>query len=360
MDIMPINGIEDYEMRIKRQDAFWDNEIIDRPCAYISFDRQEGRVDLPESKHATLKERWMDVEYQTQLAAAQVQNTVFMGEALPIAMPNLGPDFFPALYGGEFVFEEDTSYIKPFLDDWEDAASLKLNKEHPYWLKQEELYDSFLEAGKNEFYVGWPDIHGGGDCLVGWRGPQNMAFDLFDEPEAIEEALQGVLADFLETVNYYSERLRAAGQPGTGWPEIVSSKKWHVPSNDFSYMISPDQFDEFFLEGLRKESEFFEASLHHLDGPGCLNHLDSLLTIEKMNAVQWVWGAGNGDLTDWFDVFKRVQAKGKGLQLLKVDPKDLDTIMEELSPEGIWMRMININNEDEAEAVLNKISTWKS
>ncbi|MEN8256104.1 MAG: hypothetical protein ABFR33_11625, partial [Verrucomicrobiota bacterium] len=169
MKMMPIDGIEDWEMRIKRQDAFWDGEIIDRPCMHITFPRPEPVCPMPKSHHASHRERWMDSAWQAERTLATVENTVYMGDALPHAWPDLGPDYFPALYGGELVFEESTSYIKPFLKDWADADSLELSREHPYWKKMEELCDTFLEVGKNRFHVGYPDLHPGADCLVGIR-----------------------------------------------------------------------------------------------------------------------------------------------------------------------------------------------
>ena len=359
MEIMPIDGMDDWELRVARQDAFWDCAVIDRPCVHIAFPRQKQIRPLPPTRHASLEARWMDAAYQAERALATVENTVYMGDALPHAWPDLGPDFFPALYGGELVFEEWTSYIKPFLKDWADADALELSREHPYWKKMEELYAAFLAVGKNRFHVGFPDLHPGADCLVGIRGPQDMAMDLFDEPEAIKKMLPRIAADFFETYDHYYKKLSAAGQACTCWAGIVSTRKWSVPSNDFSYMIAPNQFDGFFLEGLRAEAEFFECSLHHLDGVGCLNHLDSLLGIEKLNAIQWVWGAGNGEVTDWIEVFQKVQAAGKGIQLLHVEPRHLDAIMENLRPEGVWMQVEGVENEDQGEAVLKKVSRWK-
>ncbi len=359
MSLMGIDRIEDWELRIKRQDAFWDCAVIDRACVNIKFPSPDPVSSFPESHHTTMQECWMDATWQAEYKLASVENTVYMGDALPQAWPNLGPDYFPALYGGELVFEESTSYIKPFLNDWADAGSVKLSREHPYWKKMDELYDAFLEAGKGRFYVGWPDLHPGADCLVGIRGPSEMAMDLFDEPEAIKEMIPQVTRDFLETYDYYYQKLAAAGQACTGWPGVVSTRKWHVPSCDFSYMIGPDQFNEFFLEGLCEESKHFEASLHHLDGPGCLNHLDSLLTIEKLNAVQWVWGAGNGSATDWIDVFQKIQAAGKGIQIVAIEPEHMDVIMENLRPEGIWMNVVGVETEEQGERILKKIALWK-
>lgn len=356
--IMAIDGMDDFEMRLRRQDAFWDCEVLDRPCVYIQCPAKEPVCEIPVSKHATFEERWMDAGFQVESAVARVKNTVYMGDALPVAIPDLGPDYFPALYGGEIVFEDATSYIKPFLKEWGDAGNLHLSREHPYWKKMDELYDTFLEAGRGLFYVGWPDLHPGADCLVGIRGPQELALDLFDEADSIKKMLGRVSADFFSVYDYYYQKLSMAGQACTGWPGVVSRRKWHVPSNDFSYMISPSQFDEFFLDGLREECDRFEATLHHLDGPGCLNHLDSLLSIKSLSAVQWVWGAGNGEVTDWIDVFKKVQASGKGLQIKHVAKRHLDCLMENLRPEGLWLMVSDVESEEEGAEVLKKIAKW--
>ncbi len=358
MEVMPIDGLDDFEMRLKRQDAFWDCAVLDRPCVHLTIPRTKAGYPAPAGNHGSFYDRWMDVEYQAENALATVKNTIYMGDALPRQCPNLGPDFFPALYGGEMVFEDSTSFINPFLPSWAEADRLVWSREHPYWKKMEELYDAFLEAGKNTFYVGWPDLHPGADCLVGLRGPQAMAIDLFDEPEAVKTMLKMVTKDFFEVYDHYYKKLTASGQTCTGWPEIVSTRKWHVPSCDFSYMIGPEQFDEFFLDGLRQECDFFEASLHHLDGVGCLNHLDSLLEIESLNAVQWVWGAGKGTALNWIDVFKKIQAAGKGIQLLEVRPDQLDSIIETLRPEGVWMKITGVESEAAGNALLKKVSHW--
>lgn len=359
MQIMPITGMDDFEMRLKRQDAFWNCEVLDRPCVVITIPREREVCSIPEKQHSTFEDRWMDVEFQVQKTVDSVKNTIYMGDALPRVFPNIGPDFFPSLYGGEIFFEDRTSYIKPFLNDWSDAEKLEVSYEHPYWKKMEELYAAYLEVGYNTFYTGWPDLHPGADCLVGIRGPQNMATDLFDEPETVKRMLKKVTADFFQVYDHYYSKLTDARQACTGWPGMVSTRKWHVLSNDFSYMISPGQFDEFFLQGLVDECNHFEACLYHLDGIGSLNHLNSLLGIKPLNAIQWVWGAGHGEVTDWIDIFKKVQSAGKGVQLYNVEPRHLNVLMQELRPEGVWLQMSGIDSEEMGKSVLEKISHWR-
>lgn len=357
-DVMPIEYIDDWEMRIKRQDALWHNEILDRPVVDFSFFQSNPDFPFPASKHASYEEWWLDVEYQAQLALAVAMNTAWMGDALPTLPPNLGPDFFAACYGGKLIFEEITSFIVPFLKNWDEADTLRFNWEHPYFLKVEDLYKAFLEIGRNRFYTGWPDIHAGGDCLVGFRGPANLAMDLIDERDAVKAGLKMVTKDFFRLYDHYYAKLAKAGQPCTGWPFIVSTKKWHVSSNDFSYMISPADFNDVFLEGLREENRSMEATVHHLDGPGCRRHLDSLLTIAEMNMIQWVYGAGRGRASDYIDLYKKIQAAGKGIQIQDLELDEVDIIMRELKPNGVWMH-VNVTNAEQAEAVMKKIRKWK-
>jgi len=122
-------------------------------------------------------------------------------------------------------------------------------------------------------------------------------------------------------------------------------------------MISNEMFREFFLPGIVKECRQVDASIYHLDGPNALRHLDSLLEIPELNAIQWVYGAGRGRATDWIPVYQRCQAAGKGIQLL-IEPDELETIIEHLRPEGVWLA-IYVPHAQAAEDALARVSRWR-
>ena len=102
-------------------------------------------------------------------------------------------------------------------------------------------------------------------------------------------------------------------------------------------MISRRMFDDVFLPGIVQECRFAQASIYHLDGPGALRHLDSLLSIPELNAIQWVYGAGNGPMTKWLDLLKEIQGYGIGLHL-GCEPNEVETILTELSSKGLYIR----------------------
>ena len=232
------------------------------------------------------------------------------------------------------------------------------SKENKYFLKMEELYRIFLEAGKGLFYTGMPDLHPGADCLSGFRGPMNLNYDMLDHPQEIEQALKKVNADFLQFFDHYYHKLINLSQPVTGWPGIVSDTKWHVPSNDFSCMVSHKMFIDFFIEPLIEEMKHMEKNVYHLDGPGALQHLNSLLNIPELSAVQWVYGAGNGTTSDYIGIYQSIQNAGKSIQMMEVFPGDLDALIDNLAPEGVWMN-VWVDNDDEADYVMKKINNWR-
>jgi hypothetical protein len=157
--------------------------------------------------------------------------------------------------------------------------------------------------------------------------------------------------------DHFADKLQGARQALTTWAGVVSSKRWYVPSNDFSCMISNEMFEEFFLPGIEEECRHLDASIYHLDGPGALQHMDSLLEVSSLNAIQWVYGAGRGPASEWLDVYHRCQDAGKGLQIT-MGVEELDTFMEELSPEGLWIRLGGVESEEHAGQLLDKIRGW--
>ncbi len=357
--IMPIENIPDWETRIRRQDAFWNCEIIDRPVVIMSFQKKNTSGKKPESKnYQKIRDRWMDAEQIADWAVYNAANTVYCGDSLPQAMPNLGPEIFSAFFGMEMEYGEHTSWGIPNLHDWEKASEIKFSKDNFYWKKIIEMTDILLEKGKGKYYTGYTDIHPGGDAIAAFRDPLNLNMDMIDCPENVKKLRKYVDDIFEEVFNFYTNKLQSAGQAISSWPGIISSKRWHVPSNDFSCMISKPMFDDIFLPGIARECKIAEASIYHLDGPQALTHLDSLLDIKELNVIQWVYGSGKGRATNWLNIYRKCQAAGKGIQLW-AETDELDTIMENLRPEGVWLGVSGIKDEEMASAMLKKVSRWK-
>ena len=144
----------DYEKTRERIAAFWERELIDRPVVMFGLAKPpEQQVPYPASHHVAPAERWTDAQYHTDLTLATMCNHEFLGDTLPVAYPNLGPEIFSALYGCPIHFGDyGTSWTDPILHDWSEADSLQLDWHSPWLAKLDEMTDSLLEAGQGQVH----------------------------------------------------------------------------------------------------------------------------------------------------------------------------------------------------------------
>lgn len=349
----------DYEQSKERIDAFWERELIDRPVVQFGLAKPPGQhVPLPASGHESPADRWLDAEYQAELRAAQLENRLFLGDTMPVAYPNLGPEVFSSFYGCPIWFGDfGTSWTEPILHDWDDAQEIQLDWDSPHLLKLHEMTDILLDMGRGRFITGMTDWHPGGDALAALREPQELAVDLLMHLPEVKSLLRRLEADYFRVYDVFYDKLRAAGQPISTWTPLVSDLKYYVPSNDFSIMISKEMFDDVFLPGIAHECEFLDRSIYHLDGPGALRHLDSILTIPELDALQWVPGAGNLGFHRWVEVYQHAQSAGKGIQVT-CTMDEIETVMQTLDPHGVFLSVSGVPSREAGEAMLARLERW--
>jgi hypothetical protein len=91
-----------------------------------------------------------------------------------------------------------------------------------------------------------------------------------------------------------------------------------------------------------------EKTIFHLDGPDSLKHLDTILSLPWIDAVQALPGAGIPDMLLWLPVYKKIQAAGKSLYIgNSVNEDEARVLLKELRPEGL-MVPVHINSRDRA------------
>ena len=90
---------------------------------------------------------------------------------------------------------------------------------------------------------------------------------------------------------------------------------------------------------------------------GALRHLDTLLSIPELEAIQFVPGAGNEGFARWIPVYQKIQAAGKGIQVL-CTYTDVDLIMETLDPHGVFLSMGGVPSREAGLDMLNKLTRW--
>jgi len=348
----------DYDCCVERVQAWFDAEIIDRvPIRFHRHNAEYERV-IGDSGHASLKERWMDAEFQALCFLHSVQGKVFLGETFPVYMPNLGPNFYAAVHGAELVFGENTSWCEPVVFNHSDLEKIQFSKDNPYYKSMHELTRAALDVCEGQFLVGYTDIHQGMDCAAAWRGAENLCMDMMLDEPMVTRLMQLASEHFLEVFNEFDALLKAHRQPSVTWMNMpVPNGRLHIPSNDFSFMISPELFQKYALQTLKDEIKTMTHNIFHIDGKGVAIHTDAILGA-GVKAIQWVQGvADDYPIMQHIPYIKYLQSKGSSV-IVDLNLTDLETFMQEVSPKGIFLWVATTSHEQE-ELVLKKLMKWK-
>jgi len=339
----------DFETIKERFDAFWDREVLDRSLVRITAPRAK-RLRMSLLKPERMEERWTNIEYVVKKAELALENTLFLGDAIPFYMPNLGPDSFTAFLGAELTFKsEETSWAETFIENLSEYEPV-LREDNKWWRVMNDLLDAFCEVAEDRFMIGIPDIHYGGDSLVAAIGAQRLIRCLFTQPDDVKRLIRKLTDICIRVFNHYYERISRIQKGSITWIPAYSRGKFFALQDDFSGLVSPRMFEEFFVEEQEVLSRYLDNSMFHLDGPMALSNLDRLLQIESLDGIQWVPGAGAKPMSEWLDVCRRILDAGKCLQI-SCKPEEVDFLLSHLKHEGLFISTY-CRSEKEAREVL--------
>lgn len=356
----------DLEESIERVDAWLNGKKVDRPPVRFARHNEEYiSRNIDNTRWPSMKERWFDTGFQLDMFEESLRNKIFHGETFPVFWPNLGPNVFAACYGCPYEFGDVTAWAEPGLfEDRPHHPDLKMADGLPqidwdseYIRKLDSMTALALERAQGKYLVGYTDMHPGLDMVAAMRGTQQALFDVYDDPDLIVKLSTHFHQDFIKFYNRYHDMLMKADQYSVTWMNIPAKGKLHIPSCDFSAMISPDQFRELAWDGLAAETAAMDFNIFHLDGPGVARQIDSILKLPKINAIQWVQGMGEDTpIMQWIPFIKKMQDSGKGV-IVDLALSELDGFMAKMDPHGIFLCVSTADEAQELE-VIRKISKW--
>ena len=317
---------------------YWAHKNTGRPLMCVIARRPEveqysdgtpvegGYLDqICQGKYYNMPEelKWKDMEDKYQNPQRIVdryryfcQTHAFLGESFPNLNIDFGPGSLASYLGSEIGFKEDTVWFNKCLDGWDGVPKLTFDPENKWFKKHLQLAKDCQALAGDDFYVDMPDLMENIDVLASLRGAQDILVDLLDEPEMIGERIQEVTDIYYE----YYDRFYDVIKDEEGGNAYTVFQIWGPGRTvklqcDFSAMMSPEDFRKYIQPSLRSQSENIDHVLYHLDGPAAIKHMDALMEIEGIDALQWTSGdAGpDGTLPDWDVIYDKAIAAGKSI-----------------------------------------------
>ncbi len=347
---------EDAAEAQQRMRAYWQGQMIDRPCIAVQAPRS-GMTRPPRSLITA-------PEFDFPRAIAEFEEwasrTFFGGESMPYLHPWYGPDQWAGFVGAELTPkpEMDTSWVQPFVENWDGLAPLTIDAGNRWWKAVLELCRLGAVEGQGKFLVCTIDTHSNLDCLSAIRGPAQLCVDLIDNPDGVLRAMKWIDGLYKLVYDAVWDAGMMSARGSTSWVDMYSELKTQAVQCDFCYMVSPEHFRRFALPSLEYEMSCLDHAVYHLDGVGELPHLDDLLAIPNLHTIQWLPGAGQPQAPHWIDLLKKIQKAGKSVQVI-VTPDELKAIYKELAPERTFYWVpAGCASQQEAESLIHWMETY--
>ena len=310
--------------------SWWKGDLHESPLVnmYVRRDNpRETLEDVPPAKPGDHYFSDMDAVLADFRNSMRMQN--YELDSFPMLDLNFGPGSLALYLGSEPTFTRETVWYNPCVHgSWENFP-LVYDPGNRWWKEHFRIHEVAQQAAGGEFYVTIPDLVENIDILAAMRDPQQMCFDLIDEPDIVKQRLEELHDLYFTYYDAFYDLVKDKdGASAFTHFRIWGPGKTAKVQCDFNVMLSPAHFREFVCPTLARQCAQLDNSIFHLDGPDAIRHAPALLEMPHLNGIQWTHGAGNpdGGHERWYPLYDLVHEAEKCLWVYYEDT-DADTII---------------------------------
>ncbi len=355
-----LERLPNWEKSQERWEAWWEQEIIDRPLIQVYAKANRPYNDTPPPPEVSVEDYWLNADWRIDRFEHEMANTAYYGEAFPYFDPQIGPGTMALYLGSEPTFSWETVWYGHTVSDIPSAVPPRFDPANKYWQISLEMARKGVERFKGRALVSYPDLVEGLDIIASLFGTNELLFALVEYPEKVHEFQRAITDLYFE----YFDRLYEIIKDEDGGScfsafRVYGKGKVAKVQCDFSAMISPAMFEEFVIPYLTEQCRRLGHAVYHLDGECCIQHLDLLCNINELEAIQWTpgpspYGVGN---KYWYPMYKKIIGAGKSLMLNGVSGAEAEELVKELGPEGLDLCIWSAS-EEEAEDIVKRSYSW--
>ena len=349
----------DWQQARERLVAWWKHEGL---ALSIQSPAEQPHADIPKPEPPpTLEQAWLDPVYRARKAEHELSRTFFGAEAFPYYDTHIGPGSLAIFLGSEPLFTKDSVWYQPYMTDLDDGAPLTFDDSNVWFKRQLALLEEGMRISDGRYLVGMPDLIENMDTLASLRGSETLMFDLIERPEAVKQRIAEINQVYFAAFDRLCAVIRDewCGNAFSAFRIWAPGKTAKVQC-DASAMFSPKMFADFVLPALVEQCEWLDYSMYHLDGTQAMVHVDRLLEIESLDAIEWTPQAGieSGGSPRWYDLYRRILNAGKSVQLVEVKPEEVIPLLDAVGGKGMFI-ITDAATEAEARALIEQVEQYR-
>ena len=358
---------EDWPTVKKRWEAWWECDLYDRVVTYVTAPSSDevasrnwpsspswglyNRIVAPHDKvriqkHSNRdpgvdpKRAWADIDYMVSRMLETNRTTYYGGEALPALEHNWSCGH-ALLFGCEVHFSEDTVWVDAAPVEKDGYPVLQEWRNNPWWHWMRESTKVAARASKGRYFVraSWGNNHPG-ETLALVRGYEKLFMDIALNSGWVMRAMKTMTDIHME----FFEELRQCVSPEISGVEGYMGyvKCWSPTTTagfdcDLSAAISPETFRKVFLPSIIEMMHTVDHRIYHLDGSNSIKHLDTILDLPELHAIQWCPEAGREEIMQWIPLIQHIQSQGKGI-VVYITPEEVGPLLKQVKPEGLCIQ----------------------
>jgi len=342
------------------KNTFWKDNWAETREHYEQWWRHEGIVlgrwgtGLPSggSPHAevappeppgTAEQRHTDPEFVARNIRSEMARKVWPADILPVCWPDIGTVSLAPYLGAIPQYTDTNIWYEPCITDPESHPPLAFDPLHPYCRMLESVVRTTVEQSRGNYLVGMPAIVPNLDVLAELRGTGELMTDLMDRPQWVHEKLREIETAYRQAFDRMYNLIKLDDDSmAFGYFMLWGPGRTGLLQCDTAAMISPDMFKEFVVPYLEQSCEFLDYSMFHLDGHQCLGHLDHLLAIDGLDAIEWTPDpqVPTGGSPRWYEMYRKIIAAGKSVWVAAIEINEIAPLLAAVGDKGLYLMTV--------------------
>lgn len=333
---------------MRRFAAFWSKDVDDYPPIRVRFPAH----GIAEQSPPVVTEAFVDpYDYWDGFWRSRAD---FPDDAIPALQLDMGAAFMSSVMGNKLWYDQGTTWSEHALTDWSMLDELErrtIGRENPAISRVLAAARSLREKSGEASPISVAMLTGPGDVMTALRGPSDLCVDLFEHPNEVRRLATVCTEAIRKTMMLQFETIAPFRGGYVDSYDIWTPGRSSYFANDFSILVSPELYREFFFPFDARTAEVFETPWLHVHSGGA-RLVPEFREIPGLRGIQIVNDRPAGpSARDLIPVFTSIQDT-HCLLLRKYSPAELETILPELSREGLYVDT-QVDSEDEAWRVFD-------
>lgn len=333
-----------------RLENWWEHGDQEMPLILTSV--RDENIPLPDTDD--LETYWYDVDWRIAREMRAIDSTRYYGVALPGHFPSLGSSSMAGVLGACMeALDKRTMWPHAVYQNIEQLLEVDLDPTNRCYRTILELTRRSVALSKGHHYVAPYALEGVSDLIAALYGIENYMIDLLTRPAEVMRASEHIKQLWLRAFAEVEGIIAQGGNAGgIGWAGIWAPGTTFPLQEDITYMMSPSLYRTFILPHVYDMVDAMDYAMYHLDGAGAIPHLDALLQIPKLRAIQWVPGPGQERISLWYDLIRRILEAGKSVEVF-CESDEIDALVSHVGAKGLLIG-VSVAGDQEAAQLMDK------